>query len=77
MAECDAHLNEMFGPIAMGPLTGTDLTDGVRMQFKNGRVIHLRGSGIAPELRCYAEAESAEIAKMLVRETLAIVDSRF
>lgn len=39
-----------------------DLTDGVRMRDAAGRVLHVRPSGNAPELRLYAEAESAEAA---------------
>jgi len=33
-----------------------DRTDGVRMTFDNGEIIHLRPSGNAPEFRCYTEA---------------------
>jgi phosphomannomutase len=53
-----------------------DLTDGLRVSFADGTVIHLRPSGNAPEFRCYAEAESADRAEMLMRETLAAVAER-
>ena len=33
-------------------------TDGLRITFADNRIIHLRPSGNAPELRCYAEAEN-------------------
>ncbi|MGJ8605880.1 MAG: phosphomannomutase [Marivita sp.] len=56
--------------------TGLDLTDGLRVSFGDGSVIHLRPSGNAPEFRCYAEAESVERAEMLMRETLAQVADR-
>jgi len=43
-----------------------DLTDGLRVQFGGGRVVHLRPSGNAPECRCYAEAPTLEAAENLV-----------
>ena len=55
---------------------GVDLTDGLRVSFVDGSVIHLRPSGNAPEFRCYAEAESTARAEVLMRETLAAVAKR-
>ena len=55
---------------------GIDLTDGLRVSFADGTVIHLRPSGNAPEFRCYAEAESADRAEALMRETLQAVAQR-
>lgn len=43
-----------------------DTTDGLRMTLSNGDVIHLRPSGNAPELRCYAESGSIRNAELLV-----------
>ncbi|MCE9777536.1 phosphomannomutase [Shewanella algae] len=43
-----------------------DTTDGLRMTLSNGDVIHLRPSGNAPELRCYAESNSIQNAGLLV-----------
>ncbi|PHQ72733.1 MAG: phosphomannomutase [Shewanella sp.] len=48
-----------------------DCTDGLRMTLKDGKIIHLRPSGNAPELRCYAEADTVEIAKALVHSCLS------
>ena len=45
-----------------GGLASTDLTDGIRMTMADGVVVHLRGSGNAPELRCYTEAGDAAAA---------------
>lgn len=56
--------------------TGLDLTDGLRVSFADGSVIHLRPSGNAPEFRCYAEAESVSRAEILMRETLQAVAQR-
>lgn len=39
-----------------------DRTDGLRMTLEDGRIIHLRPSGNAPELRLYVEADSGEAA---------------
>jgi phosphomannomutase len=73
----DARLQAAFGSIAGAELESVDLTDGVRMSFANGRVIHLRGSGNAPELRCYAEAEAPEVAQVLGKQALAQVAEQF
>lgn len=54
----------------LGALALTDLTDGLRMTFANGEIVHLRPSGNAPELRCYAEAASMERAQALVTLSL-------
>jgi phosphomannomutase len=33
--------------------------DGLRITLSDGRIIHLRPSGNAPELRCYSESDSS------------------
>lgn len=45
-------------------------TDGLRLSLNNDTIIHLRPSGNAPELRCYAEANTFEQAKFLVEQVL-------
>lgn len=42
-----------------------DVTDGVRVTLENDDIVHLRPSGNAPELRCYTEASSIEMASKL------------
>jgi len=42
-----------------------DATDGYRMEFENGDIIHLRKSGNAPEFRCYTESKTPEQAELL------------
>lgn len=54
--------------------TGLDLTDGLRVHFSDQTVIHLRPSGNAPELRCYAEATCPEAAMELVQKTLSQIE---
>jgi phosphomannomutase len=61
---------------ALGAETGVDLTDGLRISFASGAIVHLRPSGNAPELRCYAEAGSEDAAAALVRDTLRSLHSR-
>ncbi|WP_341213268.1 phosphomannomutase [uncultured Limimaricola sp.] len=45
---------------------GLDETDGLRVTFANGDIVHLRPSGNAPECRLYAEASSPERAQALL-----------
>ncbi|EMK3755661.1 phosphomannomutase [Providencia rettgeri] len=44
--------------------------DGLRMTLSNGNIIHLRPSGNAPELRCYAEASDHQTAQSMVQQSL-------
>ena len=73
----DEELAEVFSPIAGADMLGVDETDGVRMRFANDSIIHLRGSGNAPELRCYSEADDDTVAQDLADAALALVASRF
>ncbi len=54
----------------LGALAQRDVTDGLRLTFDNGEIVHLRPSGNAPELRCYAEADRMEQAQALVTLSL-------
>ena len=47
-----------------------DLTDGLRVTFVGGEVVHLRPSENAPGCRCYAEAADATRAQTLVEQYL-------
>ena len=62
----------MLGTVA-GEADGIDTTDGLRVHFAGGDIIHLRPSGNAPELRCYTESDTAERAAAINTEALAIV----
>lgn len=59
-----------------GPEAHCDLTDGLRLRFASGLAVHLRPSGNAPELRCYAEAGTEAEAEAAMRATLARVAAR-
>ena len=43
-----------------------DTLDGVRLTLAGDEIVHLRASGNAPELRCYAEAADAARARAIV-----------
>ncbi|MCJ2127802.1 phosphomannomutase [Methylobacterium sp. E-045] len=60
---------DFFRPL--GTPQAVDEQDGVRVGLDGGRTIHFRASGNAPELRCYAEAETAAQAEEMVRWGLA------
>jgi phosphomannomutase len=59
----------------MGRVESIDQTDGLRIQLSEGRILHLRPSGNAPELRCYTESDSFEDARDLNRQAVAILDT--
>jgi phosphomannomutase len=54
-------------------LQSLDQTDGLRMRFVDGDIVHLRPSGNAPELRCYAESTEQAAAQELVKVILNAV----
>nr|WP_315473687.1 phosphomannomutase [uncultured Rhodoferax sp.] len=59
-----ALLGQLLAPHS-GPLEALDETDGLRAFFASGDIVHLRPSGNAPELRCYAESSTAANARKL------------
>ena len=59
-----------------GPVLEVDETDGLRLTFASGDVVHLRPSGNAPELRCYVEADSPEVAAHLCGGALQRVQAK-
>lgn len=67
-ANIDRHFGSYFGQVR-----DVNYTDGVRMTFSNGRVVHLRPSGNAPEFRAYTEAETEGGAIQLNRLVLQLV----
>lgn len=67
-----AHTSATFGELA-GKATGFDTTDGLRITFDGGDIIHLRPSGNAPELRCYTESVKPERAASLARNVLEMI----
>lgn len=70
LAQEPAQASLLLAPQS-GQLAHVDTTDGLRVTFTNGDIVHLRPSGNAPELRCYAEASSQEAAEALCQACLA------
>lgn len=50
-----------------------DLTDGLRIMCRDDRIIHLRPSGNAPELRLYVEAADPQLAQLTLEQGLALM----
>ncbi|BDG03450.1 phosphomannomutase [Anaeromyxobacter oryzae] len=68
-----AVLARFLAPV--GTVAAVNRVDGVRVTLASGDVVHLRPSGNAPELRCYAESDAPEKARELcawgLRQALA------
>ena len=73
LASAEAALRDFLAPLSLTP-AGIDQTDGLRITLTNGEIVHLRPSGNAPELRCYAEAESQARAGELALACLRRVE---
>lgn len=63
---------QLMAPQA-GAVIAQDCTDGLRLTFASGEVVHLRPSGNAPELRCYTESDTETAALALCAGCLARV----
>lgn len=50
-----------------------DITDGLRITLDNNDILHLRPSGNAPELRCYTESDSKNMADYLLKATFEYI----
>ncbi|WP_417655386.1 phosphomannomutase [Pseudoalteromonas atlantica] len=62
----------LLDKLALGHLMveSIDCTDGLRLTLTNNDIIHLRPSGNAPELRCYAESNTEQVARAYVEQVL-------
>lgn len=69
----DMHAVERLWKQELGAARSLDRTDGLRITFVNGDVLHLRPSGNAPEFRCYTEAATEERALELNQRCLEIL----
>jgi phosphomannomutase len=65
-------VSRVFG-VSFGPFQGMDCTDGARITFATGDIVHLRPSGNAPEFRCYTESSSERRAWELNKAALAMI----
>jgi phosphomannomutase len=66
----------LLDSIGAPAVASVDKTDGVRMTLADEEIVHLRASGNAPELRCYAEAADPDRAAALVTATLSAARTR-
>ena len=62
--EGEGVVRNVFGD-SLGPVEAMDFTDGARITFASGDIVHLRPSGNAPEFRCYTESSSETRASEL------------
>lgn len=67
----DDNLASFIAPL--GGVAGVNQIDGLRVTLDDGRIIHLRPSGNAPEMRCYVEAEDAASAAALLAEGMRLI----
>lgn len=65
---------QLVGALAGIPLA-LNATDGVRLTFESGDIIHFRPSGNAPELRCYTESATESRAVVLNTSCIALMES--
>lgn len=59
----------------LGTVRHIDRTDGLRVTLEDGRIVHLRPSGNAPEMRVYSEAGSLADAQAVIAAAMALVRS--
>ena len=72
--QLSAHPNQLITAMGIpGEVEQINTIDGLRITLNTGDIIHLRPSGNAPELRCYAESGSQAVAKQLVATALMTV----
>lgn len=72
IAEATHNCSELLQQLGMGArqVDTINSIDGLRINFSDSDIIHLRPSGNAPELRCYAEAADQTSAAALVKQVL-------
>lgn len=63
--------DKVFGPSDLGDVAQLNITDGLRLIFKSGDVIHLRPSGNAPQFRVYSNANTQVRADELADNAVA------
>jgi len=75
VSELDTNTDKLADFIAKmdGVPAGVDRTDGLRITLVDGRIVHLRPSGNAPELRLYVEADSADAARAALAQGLDVL----
>jgi phosphomannomutase len=65
------NLQTFLGPL--GKVQSTSDIDGLRVTLSDGRIIHFRPSGNAPEMRCYVESADEASSAALLRQGLQMI----
>ncbi|TYC64043.1 phosphomannomutase [Stappia sp. BW2] len=71
LSQNEDNLRDFLAPV--GQPVSIDTIDGLRITLDGERIIHLRPSGNAPEMRCYVEASSLSEARKLLRDGLELL----
>ncbi len=71
LRQSDANLSTFLQPIAT--VASKSDIDGLRVTLNDGRIIHFRPSGNAPEMRCYVEAGDEQAAGDLLEQGLGLI----
>ena len=69
LATDEAYARQLFE--AHG-IAGLSQIDGMQFRTRSGDMVHFRASGNAPELRCYVEGSTPEVAQELLRWGMAV-----
>lgn len=72
LTESRSFSGDVFAPL--GAVRSADFIDGARFELVGGDIIHFRGSGNAPELRCYVEADDEARARQLLAWGLGVAE---
>lgn len=68
LRECKENLRTFIKPL--GLIDSVTEIDGLRVTLMDERIIHFRPSGNAPEMRCYAEAETQSDSMALLKAAM-------
>jgi phosphomannomutase len=71
LRQSDDNLAAFLAPIST--VASKSDIDGLRVTLEDGRIVHFRPSGNAPEMRCYVEAGTEDKAKALLHEGLNLI----
>ena len=66
------NIENDFGNI-FGKVNSIDITDGLRIFFDSSKILHIRPSGNAPELRVYIETSLSNEGLYLLKNSLEII----
>jgi phosphomannomutase len=72
LRESREQLGSFLAPL--GSVQSASDIDGLRVTLTDGRVIHFRPSGNAPEMRCYVEAADKDSAASLLKDGLSLLE---